>query len=991
LFLDVCHAVQHAHQKGIIHRDLKPSNVLVEVHDVQPVVKVIDFGIAKAMGQQLTDKTVYTAVLQMVGTPLYMSPEQAGLSSLDVDTRSDVYSLGVLLYELLTGATPFDREQFKNASYDEMRRIVREEEPPRPSTRLSTIEQAELSTIAERRGLEPRRLSQQVRGELDWIVMKALEKDRNRRYESSSAFAADVQRYLEDEPVQACPPSTTYRLRKFVRRHKQGLGVAAGLLVVLVLGVLALWRDLEQRAAAAASVEAALERADELREQERWQEAASVLAVAQGQLEGRRLGALRQRVELLQRDLKMAATLESIRLQQAEVRDGRYDEESAAPAYAAAFDDYNLPVLELEPEEAAPRLAASAIGEQLLAALVEWSNFHPDPVEKKKIGTLLRLADRNAWRQQVWYALDDQDGAKLEQLARSAEALDQPPSRQEALGYILARFNKPAAIQFLRQAQQRRPDDFWINHQLAYHLVNLKPPQPEEAIGFYRAALAVRPYSAGVHLNLGHALRVKGQFDEAIAECREAVRLNKDFAEAHNNLGAYLMLKGQLDEAIAEYREAIRLKKDFAHAHHNLGNALGDKGQLDDAIASYHEAIRLQKDYADTHNNLGNALRDKGHLDEAIAEFREAIRLQKDDAGAHNNLGNALDDKGQFDEAIAEYREAIRIKKDFAEYHCNLGSILRRNFQLDEAIAEYREAIRIKKDYADAHHNLGAILHQIGQFDEAIAEFREAIRINKDNAYAHYALGILLCEQMGQFNEALIYLRRGHELGSKNPRWIYSSAQTVRSCERYLELDGKLPAILSGQKQPADPAERIGVARLCTLWCKKRYADAVRFFREALEEEPRLADDLDAQHRYNAACAATQAGCGQGTDVDALDAQERARLRQQALDWLRADLKAYHQLMEKSAGKAGPTITQRMRHWLQDTDFAVVRGAEALSKLPEAERQSWQQLWAEVADTLEKSRGKSTVKEKPDTKKGRHWRVCKVGRRRRIGIAHDEP
>src|SRR5262245_31522268 len=234
LFVSVCSAVQHAHQKGVIHRDLKPSNVLVTSHDGTPVVKVIDFGVAKAIGQQLTEKTIYTQFTQMVGTPLYMSPEQAGQSGLDIDTRTDIYALGVLLYELLTGTTPFDEERLRAAGFDEMRRIIREEEPARPSTRISTLGQAAV-TVSVNRQTDPKRLSRLCRGELDWIVMKALEKDRNRRYESANGLAMDVQRYLADEPVLACPPSLTYRLRKFVRRHK-GPVVAASLVILALLG-----------------------------------------------------------------------------------------------------------------------------------------------------------------------------------------------------------------------------------------------------------------------------------------------------------------------------------------------------------------------------------------------------------------------------------------------------------------------------------------------------------------------------------------------------------------------------------------------------------------------------------------------------------------------------------------------------------------------------------------------------------------------------------
>jgi tetratricopeptide (TPR) repeat protein len=236
LFIQVCSALQHAHQKGIIHRDLKPSNILVAPYDDKPVPKVIDFGLAKAMYQSLTEKTLYTAHETVLGTPLYMSPEQAQLNNLDVDTRSDIYSLGVLLYELLTGTTPLERKRFQEAAWDEVRRMIREEEPPRPSTRLSTTDT--LPSLAVYRQTDPARLKKLVRGELDWIVMKALEKDRTRRYETANGLARDIQRYLGDEVVEARPPSTGYRLGKFVRRHRAQV-IAAGLILLALLAGIA--------------------------------------------------------------------------------------------------------------------------------------------------------------------------------------------------------------------------------------------------------------------------------------------------------------------------------------------------------------------------------------------------------------------------------------------------------------------------------------------------------------------------------------------------------------------------------------------------------------------------------------------------------------------------------------------------------------------------------------------------------------------------------
>jgi tetratricopeptide (TPR) repeat protein len=299
--------VQHAHQKGIIHRDLKPNNVLVAMQDGRPAPKIIDFGVAKAIDQRLTEHTLATAFAQMVGTPLYMAPEQAELSPLGVDTRSDIYSLGVLLYELLTGTTPFHKDRLRTAPFDELRRIIRDEEPPKPSARVSTLACDLLSTVAGSRRVEPRRLSQALSGDLDWIVMKCLEKDRTRRYETADALALDVQRHLDNEPVVARPPASLYRFQKFVRRNKLACAAGSAVLAALILGLgVSTWmffkeRDALRRAVAAEQEQIQLRKQAQANEQKAYVEATKseemaaylsnvALAVGEGNLaEARRL------------------------------------------------------------------------------------------------------------------------------------------------------------------------------------------------------------------------------------------------------------------------------------------------------------------------------------------------------------------------------------------------------------------------------------------------------------------------------------------------------------------------------------------------------------------------------------------------------------------------------------------------------------------------------------------------------------------------------
>jgi Flp pilus assembly protein TadD len=421
----------------------------------------------------------------------------------------------------------------------------------------------------------------------------------------------------------------------------------------------------------------------------------------------------------------------------------------------------------------------------------------------------------------------------------------------------------------------------------------------------------------------------------------------------------------RVEEHIRFASVAVALQPQSPGAHLNLGFALQSMDRMDEAIAEYREAIRLKPDYSEAHSQLSGALKNKGQLDEAIAECREAVRLNKDNAKAHSYLGIALLEQGRLDEAIDECRVAVRLLKDDPGPHLNLGWALKENGQLDEAIDEYREAIRLKKDYAEARVNLGIALDDKGQPDEAIGEYREAIRLDKGLIQAHTNLGNAFL-RLGEIRKAQEILRRAHQLYSGDPRIRQAIARQLQTIDRLVELEPRLPRFLKGEEQPADAAECLTLANLC--YCKKLYAASARLYSEAFAERPSLADDLASGNRYDAACSAALASRGEAKDAASLGNKERARLRDQALAWLKDDLRAMQRLLEKDPDKAGPMVGQKLRHWLQDPDFNGVRGAESLAKLPEDERQSWQQLWADVADTLAKSRGKVAEKKKPDTK-----------------------
>jgi len=610
LFVKVCRAVQHAHTKGVIHRDIKPTNVLVTLHEGAGVPKVIDFGVAKATGQQLTDKTLFTQFAQMVGTPLYMSPEQAEMTSIDVDTRSDIYSLGVLLYELLTGTTPLDQKRLQQAAFDEVRRLIREEEPPRPSTRLSTMSGEALSVSASLRGSDPKQLGKLMRGELDWIVMKALDKERARRYETATALARDVERYLHDEPVEACPPSALYRFRKFARRQKTGLVIATVLTLALlvVLGVVAGsigWavRDRASRQAAIeGEVDLALKEATRLQAQRKYAEALSAALRAEALLPGS-IQELQQRAGDLRKDLQMVLRLESIPLEGSRsTSEGGFDFAKEDEAYAEAFRQFGIDASVLGPQEIADHTSATTIRLELASALDNWAftrrllSPQGDEIVKKLVAAA-RLADPDELRNRIRDAQEARDAKALSDLLTTEgdRVLQWPTSRLLfAALFQLEQWEQLMTLE--RSLHRQRPDDFWNNFALAS--LHANKAQWEDAARFYTAALSLNPENAATQNDLARLLvnwprPGVDHFEEALELAKKAVKATPTAGNYWITLGIAHYRVEQWSDALTAFQQAAKLRDGgdgldwlfLAMAHGRLGEKEQGRKWYDQGVA----------------------------------------------------------------------------------------------------------------------------------------------------------------------------------------------------------------------------------------------------------------------------------------------------------------------------------------------------------------------------------------------------------------------
>jgi tetratricopeptide (TPR) repeat protein len=684
-------------------------------------------------------------------------------------------------------------------------------------------------------------------------------------------------------------------------------------LLLLLAGVGGLWLAW-QRAERHQAITADLDRAVELERGGLWAEA----RLASGRVEARLAAGdpseLHRRLAQVRAELDLVARVEETRLEQASVQGEHFDTAHGDSAYRELFRGYGLDVEAPDPTEAVERLRASPIRDLLLAALDDWvfAKRQAHLAGWRRLVGVARQVDSDPWRNQVRETLLQEDRTALAGLARDTKIPTLPPTSLLLLGWTLRDTgNHPLAIAVLRQAQQQHPSDFWINHNLGLYLMEAKPSQPAQAVGFYRVALALRPNSPGVLNNLGNALAQQGQLAEAAAALQQAIRLKGDFVMPRTNLARVLKEQGKLAESADECEKTIRLESSDWNAYFQLGVTRAEQGKLPEAVEAYEQALRLNPNDATTHYNLGNARYRQRKLPEAVAAFREAIRLQPDYAEAHVNLGIALKNQGNLPEAEEQYRTAIRAKPGLVEAHFCLALALGAQRKFSEAVDEYQEVIRLDPANDGAYANLGDLLGIMGKFTEARKATEKALKLlpPKDS---HRPAMLLQLEQVAQMET----------------------------------LDQKLAA-MQGDARAASADEALDLARLCQKSYKRLFAASARFYTEAFADEPKLADDPRRGFRYKAACAAALAGCGQGEDARALDDNARARLRREALTWLRAELAAWQELLEKQLGKTRPLLEQELQRWQEDASFAGVR-RRALLKLPEAEQGDWQELWANV-------------------------------------------
>jgi tetratricopeptide (TPR) repeat protein len=986
-----------------------------------------------------------TQVGSAIGTPQFMSPEQASGRLDELGPASDVYSLGATLYCLLTGRPAFD-DAYAGAV-------------------LQKVQQGSFPA--------PQDVNRLVPPALEAICLRAMALRPQNRYTTPRALAEDVEHWLADEPVRAYREPWPARAGRWARRHKTAVTAAAAALLVTVLATgLGTWWLEKQRAEDRAREDETNQRALLVLERARgllqagWQandeaklkeakveadSAADIAANAAVTVQEQATAMQHEVEQQLARAMRNRTLLKDLLDVSAPREIGAYQPDGsgrmvavAQPTvdeqYAAAFQRWGqLDLDRTAPPEVTARLRAEPgpVVEEIITALDAWTldrvqQKRPKP-EWRRLMQVAELLDQSGRRQRLrsllaaeprpreeivagltrvllpWTALCEMEHGKhwrhLLELRGEVGAATGPVASAVLLAAVCSAAGDAAGAEsVLRQAVTMRPNEVVLFDALGRLLE--KEERYGEAVEQYRAARALRP-ELGVAL--AKALREAGRAQEGEAVLRTLIEQQPKHPQLHFYLGLALQEQKKLAEAEATYRTAIALKPDYAAAYMNLGNAIAvrDRNQVHEALKAYRTAIALQPDDSLSYYNLGNALLRTSPA-EAEAACRKALALRPDYAEAYSNLGYALWqlkrpveaeaacrkalalrpglavtyanlsaallDQNKQEEAEAACRKALVLRTDLAVAYNNLGylfffknklveaeaacrkatalgprdpvayntlgGVLVAEKKLAEAESAYRKAIALKDDYPIAHYNLGNIFLEQYQLAEAEGAFRKAIALAPDFAAAHNNLGVALRDQK-KLVEAMAAFREATRLAPD----VALYRDNLHEVERLLELERKLAACIQGKARPASPQEALDLSGRAAA--QERYCLAVRLSADAFRDARKLADDLQAQYRYNAARYAALAAAGKGKEAGSLREAELTSLRHHVLDWLRADLEAYSGMVEKTKGTQ-TIVRERLLHWLEDTDLANVRGPDALAKLPALEGDAWKKLWADV-------------------------------------------
>ncbi len=902
LFIQVCKAIQHAHQKGIIHRDIKPSNVLVTIQDGKPVPKVIDFGVAKATDQSLTEKTLFTQHGALVGTLEYMSPEQAEAGGIDIDTRSDIYSLGVLLYELLTGSTPIEKVRLRRAAYGEVLRRIREEEPPKPSTRLSESGES-LPSIASVRQTEPSKLTKLMRGEIDWIVMKSLEKDRKRRYETANAFARDIERYLHDEAVEAGPPSTSYKLRKFARKHRAALATASAFALVLIAATLI--------SVVSAILTSRAERRSRI-DRDR-----ALVAEAKAKAD---------------RDVAAAA-----RDGESKARKSAEKSEKEARAQLKKFELMNTfltndLLTQVEPENNNVESKVTLFEVLNRAAEKVGDRYKSDP----ELEIALRKVIAKTYHSLGWYDKAESQWRAIHDRAASTPGVDRKELwiSQSHLGFMANCLGRNReAVELCRDGLDEierllghdHPETLSCRNNLA--LVYMSAGRFAEAIAILEPTLKLEESKLGIdhpdtvhfRINLAGAYHVAGRIAEAIALQEKTLKLQEaklgpdhpGTLTCRDNLACLYIDAGRTAEAISLLEKTLKQAEAKLGPDHpgtlcvinNLASAYMSAGRISEIISLLEQTLKqweAKQGMGIDHpteltirNNLANAYRAAGRIAEAIALYETTFKRSEEKLGAdhpdtitsRNNLAGAYQEAGRLAEAVSyfeinnklsesklgpDHLFTLRIRAGLADVFLQVGRIAEAIRLLEPTVkqmeaklgADHPDTLNCRADLALAYQIVGRTSEAIPLFEPTVKQMEA--KLGPDHPITLRHRNNLACSYVfaGRPSEAVPLFETNHKLmvaklGPDHPHTINSCDHLIfvyESAKKWEKAEPFLRKILDHYRRKG-PAESPEIASALAslgknLLFQGKPAEAEPFLRESLAiREKKLADD---PLRYNA-------------------------------------------------------------------------------------------------------------------------------------------